>query len=54
MIIEILEKKAVKIDGKVQVDYMDGRTAIYDSETTKHLILNPGSIVAISISEKKK
>lgn len=54
MILEILGGKSLKIDGDVQVDYKTGKTVIYLPETTKHIVLNPDTISAIVISEKKK
>lgn len=54
MIVEIIGNKTIKANGNVQVDYVDGKTVIYHSETTKHLVLNPNSISAIVVSEKKK
>lgn len=54
MILEMLGCKSIKVNGDVQVDYKVGKTVIYFSETTKHIILNPDSIVAVAISEKEK
>ena len=36
----------------MQSDYRNGKTAIYNSETTKHLIVNPDEIVAVTIGKK--
>lgn len=52
MIFEILGCKAIKVDGNVQIDYKTGKTAIYLSETTKHLIVNPDEIVSVTIGKK--
>lgn len=54
MIVEIIGIRTIKVNGNAQVDYVDGKTVIYCSETIKHLVLNPSSISAIVISEKKK
>ncbi|WP_333638530.1 hypothetical protein [Tissierella praeacuta] len=52
MMLEILGGKAIKADGDVQVDCKTGKTVIYSSETTKHLILNPDEIVSVTINKK--
>lgn len=54
MIFEILGRKAIKVDGDVQIDYRTGKTVIYVSETTEYLIVNPDEIVAITIGKKIK
>jgi hypothetical protein len=52
--IVIIGDRKIKADGDVQVDYMNGRTGIYNSEKTKHLILNPDLITAVVINEKEE
>ncbi len=52
MIFEILGRKAIMVNGNVQVDYRTGKTVIYCSETTKHLIVNPDEIIAVTIGKK--
>lgn len=54
MTFEILGGKAIKVDGDVQIDYKTGKTVIYFSETTKHLIVNPDEIVAVTIGKEMK
>ena len=54
MIVKIIGSETIKADGDVQVDYVNGKTVIYCSETTKHLILNPDEIVAVTIGKKIK
>lgn len=52
MIVKIIGNETIKADGDVQVDYVDGKTVIYHPETTKHLIVNPDEIVAVTIGKK--
>ncbi len=52
--IVIIGDRKIKADGDVQVDYMNGRTGIYNSEKTKHLILNPNLITTVVINEKEE
>ena len=54
MILEILGSQKINVneDEDVQVGYKTGKTAIYLSETTKHLVLNPDEIVSVTISKK--
>ena len=54
MIVEIIGNKTIKANGDVQVDYVDGKIVIYNSENTKHLVLNPSSISAIVVGKEKK
>ena len=54
MILDILGDKSLKVDGDVQVDYKTGKIVTYLPETTKRIVLNPDTISAIVISEKKK
>lgn len=52
MIVEILGRKSITADGDVIIAYKAGKTVIYTSETTKHLIVNPDEIVAVTIGKK--
>lgn len=52
MIVEIIGSKSIAVDGDVIIDYKAGKTVIYNSETTKHLIVNPDEIVAVTIGKK--
>lgn len=51
MVLEILGGEEIEIDGNVQVDYKGGKTVIYNSDTTKSLIINPDEVIAITISK---
>ncbi|MEY8416676.1 hypothetical protein AAK964_10275 [Tissierella praeacuta] len=54
MILEILGSKSIRVneDEDVRVNYRAGKTAIYLSETTKYLVLNPDEIASVTISKK--
>lgn len=52
MILEILDQKVIKVDGEVEVTYVNGRIETYNSEEIKHLVLSPGLIMAVVVKGK--
>lgn len=54
MILEILGGKCINAGGDVQVDYINEKTVIYNSEGIEHLVLNPDHIISITVNEKRE
>lgn len=54
MKLEIVGGKSIMVSGNVTIDYKNGKSVVYNSDSIEHLIVNFDEVISICIDNRNK